>query len=86
MWLLTVAIVLATLKTLVHNEMLEMAWVANMSWWWVIGAFGLTAAWWAYADASGLTRRKAMEHIDERKAEHQRKNREALGLKTTKRK
>ena len=39
----------------------------------------MTAAWWAYADASGLTRRKAQERIDERKKERQRKAREALG-------
>lgn len=86
MWLLSVAVVLAVLKALVHNEMLEIAWVASMSWWWVIGMFCLTAAWWAYADASGLTRRKAMERADERKAERQRKSREALGMKPTRRK
>lgn len=78
MWLLSVAVLLAVLKTLVHQEILSVAWLAQLSWWWVIGAFGVTAAWWVYADVSGLTRRRAQDRIDERKKERQRKAREAL--------
>ena len=85
MWLLAIAVTMAVLKALVHNQMLEIAWVSNVSWWWVIGLFGLTAVWWAYADATGLTRRKAMERVDAGKAERHRKNREALGLTPRKR-
>ncbi len=81
MWLLSVAVLLALLKYLVQQEILAWAWVAQLSWWWVIGVFGATAAWWAYADASGLTTRKAQERLAERKLERERKNREALGAR-----
>jgi len=42
--------------------------------------FGLAVIWWGFADASGLTRRRAMEKDDARKAERQRRNVESLGL------
>lgn len=86
MWLLAIAVMMAVLKALVHNGTLDIAWVANLSWWWVIGLFGLTSLWWAYADASGFTRRKVMERVDARKAERLRKSREALGAAARKRK
>jgi small Trp-rich protein len=31
--------------------------------------YGAAAAWWAWADASGYTKRKAMEKMDQRKKE-----------------
>ena len=66
-------------KAVGQQEMVSVAWRAQLSWLRVSGMFGLAAAWWAYADVSGLTRRKAQERIDERKKERQRKAREALG-------
>jgi small Trp-rich protein len=59
---------------------LEIAAVANWSWWVVLAPFGLAVIWWAWADASGYTKRKAMEKMEERKADRLAKNREALGL------
>lgn len=53
MWLFSVAVLLAVLKALVQQEIVSFTRLAQLSWWWVIGMFGLTAAWWAYADASG---------------------------------
>ena len=79
MWLFSVAVLLAVLQALVQQEIVSFTRLAQLAWRWVLGMFGLTAAWWAYADASGLTRRKAQERIDERKKERQRKAREALG-------
>ena len=78
MWLLMVAVVLALLKTLVQQEVLDVAWLANLSWWWVIGLFGLTAAWWGYADASGMTRRRADDRVQQRRLDRIEKNRAAL--------
>ncbi len=65
---------------------LEVGMVAQWSWWVVLAPFGLAAAWWAWADASGYTKRKAMEKMDKRKADRLAKNREALGLGTTRKK
>ncbi len=59
---------------------LEIAAVANWSWWVVLAPFGLAMIWWAWADASGYTKRKAMEKMEQRKADRLAKNREALGL------
>lgn len=78
MWLLCAAAVLAVLKVLAHLEVADVAGVATMSWWWVLGAFALTAAWFAYADASGLTRRKAVEKMELRRQERLSKQRDAL--------
>lgn len=54
--------------------------VGQWSWWWVLLPFGLALAWWGYADASGLTRRRAMEKDEARKQERRRRNVDALGL------
>lgn len=51
--------------------------------WWVIGApFAGAVLWWAFADASGLTRRRAMQKMDERKEKRRDRSLEALGLGT----
>lgn len=54
--------------------------VADWAWWLVLLPFGLALAWWGWSDASGLTRRRAMEKDAERKDERRRRNVEALGL------
>ena len=61
---------------------LEFGAVAQWSWWVVLSPFGLALIWWAWADASGYTKRKAMEKMDKRKADRQAKNRKALGIGT----
>jgi len=50
-------------------------------WAWVIvlSPFALAALWWAWADASGRTQRKAMRAMDERKAARREQQMEALG-------
>ncbi len=59
--------------------------VADMSWWWVLLPFALAVAWWAWADATGYTKRKAMERMDEKKKERIEKQKEALGFRPRKR-
>jgi len=55
--------------------------VVNWSWLVVLAPFGLAMAWWAWADASGYTRRKAMEREDKRRLDRINKQRDAMGLK-----
>ncbi len=74
MYLLGVGIVLLLLKYL------EVGPVAAWSWLWVLSPFGLAVAWWSWADASGYTKRKAMEKVDQRKQDRIDKNRAAQGL------
>lgn len=78
MWLLCAAALLAVLKVLAHLDIVQVAGMADLSWWWVLGAFALTAVWFAYADASGLTRRKAMDKMAQRKQDRLNKQRDAL--------
>ena len=58
---------------------LEIDPVAAWSWVVVLSPFGLAVAWWAWADASGYTKRKAMERENERKQERINKNKDAIG-------
>lgn len=53
---------------------------ASMSWFTVLIPFGLAVAWWAFADASGLTKRRAAEKMEQRKQERRERDMKALGL------
>lgn len=61
---------------------LEIGPVANWSWWWVLSPFAVAAAWWAWADATGYTKRKAMEKMEERKKNRIDRHKEALGMRS----
>jgi small Trp-rich protein len=60
---------------------LEVGAVAGWSWWWVLSPFAMAVAWWTWADATGYTKRKAMEKMDQKKRDRQAKQRDALGIK-----
>lgn len=79
MYLLILGVALILLKYL------EIGVVANLSWWWVLSPFALAVAWWAWADASGYTKRKEMEKMDQKKQDRIDKQREALGIKPRRR-
>ncbi len=42
--------------------------------------FGLALAWWAFADAIGLTQKRAMQKMEDRKTERRERAMEALGM------
>jgi small Trp-rich protein len=48
--------------------------------WKLVLPFILALAWWAWADASGLTKRREMERDEERKTERRARNIANLGL------
>jgi small Trp-rich protein len=73
MILLGLGIVLLVLKYF------EVAPVAAWSWWLALLPFALTVAWWAWADASGYTRRKAIEREERRRSDRIERQREAMG-------
>lgn len=78
MYLLGLSLLILALKYF------EVGPVAAMSWWWVLSPFGITALWWVWADATGYTKRKAMEKMDKRKRDRITKNKEALGIQPRK--
>lgn len=54
--------------------------VAAWSWWLVLLPFALAAAWWAWADASGYTKRREVDKMDQRKQQRIDKQRAAMGM------
>ncbi|HYN58551.1 MAG TPA: TIGR04438 family Trp-rich protein [Rubrivivax sp.] len=54
--------------------------VGAWSWWVVLAPFGLAVMWWGFADSIGLTQRRAMNKMEEKKVERRNRNLEALGL------
>ncbi|WP_180132552.1 TIGR04438 family Trp-rich protein [Rhodoferax sp. BLA1] len=72
MYLLGLGLILLVLKTI------EWGPVALWSWWLVLAPFALAVAWWAWADASGYTKKKAMERDDKRRDERRARTKEAL--------
>ncbi len=64
---------------------LEIGPVASLSWWLVLSPFALAVAWWAWADASGYTKRKEVEKMDDRKQKRIDKQRTAMGLSSKRR-
>jgi small Trp-rich protein len=57
----------------------EVAPVASWSWWLVLSPFAAAVLWWAWADASGYTQKRAMRSLDEKKAQRRERTLEALG-------
>lgn len=53
--------------------------VAAWSWWIILAPFACAAVWWAWSDASGHSRRRAMDKMQQRKEERRRRNMEAIG-------
>jgi small Trp-rich protein len=56
------------------------AWTWKQDWWRLLLPFGLAIVWWAWADWSGWTRRKAMQKIDSKVEARRQKSLDALGL------
>ncbi len=74
MWFLGLGVLGVVLKYF------EVAPVAAWSWWIVLIPFALAVAWWAYADASGYTKRKVMEKEEARKRARIDRQRSQMGM------
>ena len=61
-------------------KLLEVGPVAAWSWLWVLAPFGLAVAWWVYADATGVTQRRAIKRMEDRKVARRERDIEALGM------
>ena len=62
------------------SKYLEIGPMASLSWWWVLSPFAAAVAWWAWAEASGYTKKKAMEREEARKQARIQKSRASLGM------
>ena len=61
-------------------KLAELGPVGDWSWWIVLAPFALAAAWWAIADATGDTQRRAIERDRKRVAERRERHLKAMGL------
>lgn len=78
MYFLGAGVILLLLKFLEIGPVGQLGWGEH---WYVFAIpFILAVVWWAWADASGYTKRRAMDKMDKRKADRLDKNREALGM------
>jgi small Trp-rich protein len=80
MWFVVLGVLLIALK------FAESSFVAAWSWWAVLSPFAAAAVWWAYADSSGLTKKREMDKLEEKKLERRRANMEAMGIDREKQK
>ena len=77
MWILLVAILLLGLKLGAVGPF------ATLSWWWIAIPLGLAFLWWEIIDPMfGVSQRRAMEKVEERKAERNARARRNLGLRS----
>jgi small Trp-rich protein len=65
---------------LLASKWLELGPAAGWSWWWVLSPFAMAVAWWAFADATGITQRRAMRRHEENVARRKAKSVDDLGL------
>ena len=73
MWFLALGLLGVALKYL------EVGVVATWAWWVVLIPFALAAAWWAFADWSGYTKRRVIEKEEARKQARIDRQQERLG-------
>lgn len=74
MWLLMIGLLGVALK------LLDVSFVASLSWWIVLIPFALAVVWWTWADASGYTKRKVMEKEEARRQDRIDRKRSRLGM------
>ena len=70
---------------LLAMKYLEIGPVAAWDWWVVLAPFGLAVVWWAWADSSGYTKRKAMERENARRQDRIDRSKDAIGTLRKKR-
>jgi len=75
MWMLLIALLLTVLRYL------EVGPLAGLSWWWLLLPYGLTVAWWSFADATGWTKRRVVEREEARKLKRIERQKAAMGVR-----
>ena len=73
MYLLGLGLIFLAMKYLEIDPVSQWSWVI------VLAPFGLAMAWWAWADASGYTKKKAMQRMEEKRIARINKSKDAIG-------
>ena len=74
MYFVVIGVVLLVLKVA------EFGMVATWPWWGILSPFGLAVVWWAFADKTGYTKRRAMDKMDARVKKRREENLAKLGM------
>ncbi|MBT9599116.1 MAG: TIGR04438 family Trp-rich protein [Vitreoscilla sp.] len=75
-----VGVILVGLHLAGIGPMGQWNWELTGDLWKFVLPFVLALAWWAWADSSGLTKRREMQKDEDRKAERRQRNVENLGM------
>ena len=67
-------------------KFMEIGPVAMWDWWIVLSPWAMAVAWWAWADSTGYTKRKEMEREDARRDARIERNRDAMGMLSSRKK
>ena len=76
-----IGVVLILLNLLEIGPIGEWTWTLSGDLWKFALPFICAVGWWAWSDATGLTKRRQMERMDEKRELRREKHMEALGLK-----
>jgi small Trp-rich protein len=82
MFFVVVGVILILLNLLGIGPVGEWTWTLGGDLWKFALPFVFAVVWWTWADSSGLTKRREMERMDEKKEARREKNMDALGLNT----
>lgn len=74
MYFVALGVILLVMKLAELGPVGQWGWIA------VLWPFAAAMLWWAYADKVGLTQKRAMDRMEERKDERRRKHLVALGI------
>lgn len=80
MFFVAVGVVLIVLNLLSIGPVGAWTWNLTGDLWKFVMPFAFALGWWAWSDTTGLTKRREMERMDQRKESRRQKNMEALGL------
>ena len=79
MWLVAIGVVMVLMQLFGIGPVGSWTWADD--WLMLLLPFALAVAWWTWCDATGYTRRKAMERDDQRKQDRINRHLEAIGQK-----
>ncbi len=78
MYFLITGVILLLLKFLEIGPVGQWDWADK--WYLFAAPFVLAVVWWAWADASGYSKRREMDKMEQRKKDRLEKNRVAMGM------
>lgn len=79
MWFVAIGVVMVLMQFFGIGPLASWTWAND--WVMLLLPFALAVAWWTWSDATGYTRKKAMQRDDERRVARRQKAIDALGLK-----